>query len=138
MKYVIMISHGDFAKGLHQTLTMFVGEREDVLSIGLKKDEDVEHLACRITKMMELFHEEDEFLILADLIGGSPLTTLMNCFEQRGLLSQSMVLGGMNLSVALNAVLMKEDFQQAKELALKEGKETIKELLLETQTEEVI
>lgn len=138
MNYIIMISHGEFADGLHQTLTMFVGEREDVLSIGLKQGEDVDHLASRMMAIMEKFHEDDSFLVLADIIGGSPLTTLMNCFEQQGLLKQSIILGGMNLAVALNAVLMKEDLQQAKEMAIQEGKEAIKEVVLEVLEEEEI
>lgn len=138
MNYVILVSHGEFAQGLHQALTMFVGEREDVVSIGLRKDEDVDHLALRMEDMMQGFQEEDQFLILGDLIGGSPLTTMLNCMEKNGFLKQSVVVGGMNLAMALNAVLMKEDLQQAKEMALSEGKTAIKELQLSNEEEDEI
>lgn len=138
MNYVILISHGNFAEGLHQALTMFVGEREDVISIGLKKDEDVDSLAGRIKVLLERFYEDDQFLILGDLIGGSPLTTFMNCMEEKGYLERSVVLGGMNLAMALNAVLMKDDLKQAKTMALQEAKDAIKELQLSNDEDDDI
>lgn len=138
MNYAILISHGNFAEGLHQALTMFVGEREDVISIGLKKEEDVDTLAARIKELMKQFQEDDQFLILGDLIGGSPLTTLMNCFEEQGFLSRSVILGGMNLAMALNAVLMKDDLEGAKTMALQEAKDAIKELQITSDEEDDI
>ena len=138
MNYLILVSHGEFADGLHHALTMFVGERKDVLSIGLKKDEDVSSLADRIGMMAKDFQEEDQFMILGDLIGGSPLTTLMDCFEKKGLLKNAVVLGGMNLAMALNAALMKDDLENAKRVALQEGMQAIKELQLTSDEDDDI
>ena len=139
MNYVILISHGQYAQGLHDALNMFVGEREDVLSIGLAKGEDVASLAKRIMEIIAPFEQSDEFLVLADLIGGSPLTTLMNCLEEKQLLAQTSILGGMNLAMALNAIIMKDsDMQTAKDTAIKEGLEAIKELALTKDEEEDI
>ena len=36
MKYVVMVSHGEFAPGLHSAVKMMTGDREDVLSTSLK------------------------------------------------------------------------------------------------------
>lgn len=138
MNYVLLVSHGDFAVGLHQALSMFVGEREDVYSIGLGKNEDVASLAERIKELFKAFKSDDQFLILADLIGGSPLTTLLNCMEEAGYLAQTKILGGMNLAMALTAVLRKEDLQNAMEMALKEGIEAMKEFEVVTQDEDDI
>ena len=118
MNYVILITHGKFAEGLHDTLKMFVGEREDVLSIGLRAGEDVAALASRINECCEGFNENDQFIVLGDMIGGSPLTTLMNCFSEHNLLKRSVILGGLNLAMALNAVLMKEGMQAVNEVKL--------------------
>ena len=36
MKYVVLVSHGTFAPGLHSVLKMLAGgEREDVISVGV-------------------------------------------------------------------------------------------------------
>ncbi|MEG0469751.1 PTS sugar transporter subunit IIA [Amedibacillus sp. YH-ame10] len=138
MKYVVLVSHGQFAEGLKETLTMFLGERDDVLAIGLHVGEDVDSLAKRMGNLLEAMNTKDEVLVLGDLIGGSPLTTMLDCLEQKGLLQNAVVLGGMNLAMALNAILMKEDFTQAKEMALKEGKEAMKEMILTNEEEEDI
>ncbi len=138
MNYVIMISHGGFASGLHQALTMFIGERDDVISIGLESGEDVASLAKRVNETLKQFNEKDQFVVLADLIGGSPLTTLMNCMEQKGFLKNALVLGGMNLAMALNAVLMKDDLENAKIIALQEARMAIKELELTNSEEDEI
>ena len=139
MKVVVMVSHGEYAAGLHDALKMFVGNRDDVVSIGLKQGEDVASLEVRIDALCDSFNEADEFIILADLIGGSPLTTLMKCFAKRDYLKHSVILGGMNLAMALNAVLMKEnDLAQVKEIALNEASAAIKEMNCSSEDEEDI
>lgn len=131
MNYVIIVTHGGYAEGLHDTLKMFVGDREDVLSIGLKQGEDVASLAQRINKLAEGFKEDDQFMILGDMIGGSPLTTCMDCFGKLNLLNRSIVLGGVNLAMALNAVLMKDvSLEDCKEAALREAMQAISEVKL--------
>ena len=139
MNYVILITHGKFAEGLHDTLKMFVGEREDVLSIGLRAGEDVAALASRINECCDSFNENDQFIVLGDMIGGSPLTTLMNCFSEHNLLKHSVILGGLNLAMALNAVLMKEgSLEDCKAAALREGMQAVNEVKLSSDDDDEI
>ena len=51
------------------------------------------------------FKDDDEFVVLADIIGGSPLTTFLNVFSERGYLDRAVVLGGMNFTMALTATV---------------------------------
>ena len=139
MRVVVMVSHGKYAAGLHDALRMFVGDRDDVVSIGLKQGEDVASLEVQIDALCDSFNEADEFIVLADLIGGSPLTTLMKCFAKRDWLKHSVILGGMNLAMALNAVLMKENgLAQVKEIALNEAGAAVKEMDCSSEDEEDI
>ena len=41
MKYVILVSHGKFANGLNDALSMLAGNREDILSVGLENADDL-------------------------------------------------------------------------------------------------
>ncbi len=138
MNYLILVSHGNFAEGLHHALTMFVGERDDIKSIGLKSGEDVDSLAQQMRQMLDAFQAEDQFMVLGDLIGGSPLTTMMNCLAEKGLMKNAVILGGMNLAMALNAALMKEDLANGKNIALQEGMQAMKELQLTEDDEDDI
>lgn len=56
-------------------------------------------------------HEDDEIVLLADIVGGSPLTTALNVLAEKGLMEKTTTIGGMNLPLALTSVLMKDTLQ---------------------------
>ena len=137
--YVLLVSHGQFAEGLHDTLCMFAGNCEGVMSIGLRKGESVERFRPRVQELLSQLGTSDELLVLADLIGGSPLTTVLDVLQEKELLAHTVVLGGMNLAMALNAVLGKDQgIQEMKQTILQEASASISELTLENEEEEDI
>ncbi|MCT3215985.1 PTS sugar transporter [Lactiplantibacillus plantarum] len=95
MKYLLLISHGDFSNGLKQTLSMFAGDAiNTVISIGLKPDEAIDTLDKRIDITMKPIPENSQFVILADIIGGSPLTTVCNVLNRQKNSMIASLLGG--------------------------------------------
>lgn len=139
MKYVVLVSHGTFAPGLQSVLSMLAGgEREDVLSIGLIDGMDADEFAQKFRLMIQPLGENDEVILLGDLIGGSPLTNAVNELSESGLLKNTIVFGGMNLGMALTAVMMKDDMETGmlKENLLSEAKNAIKEFEIEENEEE--
>lgn len=109
MKYVVLVSHGEFAQGLKSSLAMFVGDKaEEVIVLGLNKDETAGHLGQRFEKKLAEISESDSLILLADIVGGSPLTTVCNILAEKERLQNVPILGGMNLPMALNAVLLKD------------------------------
>ena len=109
MKYVVLVSHGTFAPGLHSVLNMLAGGgREDILSTSLQDGMGADEFAENFGKLVEPIKEEDEIILLADIIGGSPLTTALDVLTKKGLLAKTTAFGGMNLPMALTATLIKE------------------------------
>jgi PTS system N-acetylgalactosamine-specific IIA component len=47
-------------------------------------------------------------VLLADIIGGSPLTTALDVLGEMNRLESTVVVGGMNLPMALTAAVMKD------------------------------
>ena len=138
MRNVCLVSHGNLAEGLHDTLTMFMGNCEGVMHMTLKQGEAVDQFQVRCTEMLKTLGEEDEVIVLADLIGGSPLTTFLNALSDLGK-TPLIVLGGMNLAMALNALLNKD--QEAsiiRDVCLREAADAIKEFVLSTDEDEDI
>ena len=136
---IVLVSHGTFAPGLQSVLSMLAGgEREDVLSIGLIDGMDADEFAQKFRLMIQPFGEDDEVILLGDLIGGSPLTNAVNELSEAGLLKNTIVFGGMNLGMALTAVMMKDDMEtdMLKENLLSEAKNAIKEFEIEESEEE--
>lgn len=113
MKYIVLVSHGMFAPGLHNALSMLAGEdRGDILSTSLENGMGSDTYAGNFRKLISVVTPEDEILLFGDLVGGSPLTTAANVIAEEGLLSQTIMVGGMNLPLVLSAALMKDDMDK--------------------------
>lgn len=108
MKYVVMVSHGQFAKGLANALSMLAGIKPEVIALGLQDGKTADEFATDFEEAVKVITVEDEVILLGDLIGGSPLTTAMNVLTHKGLMNKTTVFGGMNLPLVLTTVLMKD------------------------------
>jgi len=89
VKYVVLVSHGTFAPGLHSVLKMLGGgDREDVLSASMEDGMGADIFAQRFEKVISSIKKEDEIILLADIIGGSPLTNALDILSQKGMLEK--------------------------------------------------
>lgn len=139
MKYVVLVSHGTFAPGLHSVLNMLAGGgREDILSTSLEDGMGADEFAVNFGKLIEPVKEDDEIILLADIIGGSPLTTALDVLTKKGLLAKTTAFGGMNLPMALTAALMKDalDTESLKASLISESRDAIKEMELKLDDDE--
>ncbi len=132
MKYVFLVSHGKFAEGLKTSLEMFAGDAaERVFAIGLHNGKSADDFKKEVEALLDAhkFNDDDEFMILADLIGGSPLTTFMNVFNEYSLLDRATILGGMNFTMALTVVVSLDgmDRDLLAQTALGEAKQALQE-----------
>lgn len=121
---------------------MIAGEnREDIISTSLENGMGADVYTENVRKCISGITAEDEILLLGDLIGGSPLTNASNVIAEAGLLSKTVIIGGMNLPLALNAALMK-DAMEMDELAavlMAEARDGIAEFKVEvTESEDEI
>lgn len=139
MKYVVLVSHGMFAPGLHSALDMLAGEgREDILSASLENGMGSDVYAENLRKRLEVVKPEDEILLFGDLVGGSPLTTATNVIAGKDMLKQTVIIGGMNLPLALSAVLMKDgmELRELADMLIPEAREELKEFQVTSEESE--
>ena len=97
MKYLVLVSHGDFAEGLNQ-----------VIALGLKNGQSADDFAETFKQAISVLNPEDTLVLLADIIGGSPLTSALNVLSDLSRLEGTRVIGGMNLPMALTAAITKD------------------------------
>ena len=140
MKYVVMVSHGQFANGLKDALMMLAGQREDVIASGLENGESADEFAQDFEKTIDFINQDDEIILLGDLIGGSPLTTAMNVIHEKNMDEHCIIIGGMNLPLALTTVLMKDtlDKETFLQQVLHEGQTALKEFKIENDEDDDI
>ena len=110
MRYLILVSHGTFAPGLHNALGMMAGsDREDIRSTSLLDGMDVDTFRANFAELVGDITPEDEIILTADIIGGSPLTTALDVLTETGLLGKTLAIGGMNLPLVLTAAFADAD-----------------------------
>ena len=110
MRYLILVSHGTFAPGLHNALGMMAGsDREDIRSTSLLDGMDVNTFRANFAELVGDITAEDEIILTADIIGGSPLTTALDVLTEKGLLGKTLAIGGMNLPLVLTAAFADAD-----------------------------
>ena len=124
MRYLVMVSHGTLAPGLHSVLKMLGNDAPNILSMslvdGMGADEYVENVKAMLAPVT--------------ILGGSPLTNAMNTLAEKGLLAHTIAFGGMNLPMAMTAMmgLATMDLDSLKQMMLQEGKNGMSELVVPT------
>ncbi len=140
MKYVVMVSHGEFAPGLHSAVKMMTGDRDDVLSTSLKADMSADEFAENFRELVkDLKAGEDQVILLADILSGSPFTNALSVLDEKGMLEDSLVIAAMNMPLAITAVLMKDhldDLSLLKDTLLSEGKAGLTEFVVKGNDDE--
>lgn len=138
MKYVILVSHGKFANGLNDALSMLAGNREDILSVGLENGKSVDEFTALFTEKVKDISNDDDVILLGDIIGGSPLTNATNVLVNKGI--KTVILGGMNLPLALTTVLMKDTVSLDKiaDQVLEQARMAMQEFKIVEESEEDI
>ena len=132
MRYLLLVSHGTFAPGLHSVLKMLAGDRDDVLSASLEDGMSAEDFVGRLEGTIDGVGADDEVIVLGDIIGGSPLTNTLSVLQKRGLLARACAFGGMNLPMALVAAMQLQtaDLDELKASMVSEAREATKEMEL--------
>ena len=138
MFYVLLVSHGEFAPGLHTAVKMIAGDNPNVMSASLKDGMGADELASEVARLVEKITPEDRLVVLADLMGGSPLTTTMNVIAEKGLLNNTRAFAGMSLPMALTVVLSGEalDMDSLGETIMEEAKAGVQEFVITADDEE--
>lgn len=118
---------------------MLAGEnRKDILSTSLTNGMGADEFAENVRKLVSVVKEEDEILLFADLLGGSPLTVSANVLAEEGLLGRTTMISGMNLPLVLSAAVMKDDMDmdELKEALIPESQEAIAEFTVQVAENE--
>ena len=94
---------------LKNSLGMFASEEiEKVRVFGLQPGESTDNFGKRFLCEVEKLPQETRLIVLADIVGGSPLATICKVLDKQKMLENSLIVGGVNFPMALNALLLKE------------------------------
>lgn len=109
MRYFIFVSHGQLASGMSSALSMLVGQRDNVLHVAFQDGMDAATFRSNVENLIAPITNQDEVMVMADLISGSPLATTMELLAQHLDLAHVRAIGGMNLPLAITAIETEDD-----------------------------
>lgn len=64
------MSHGTFAAGLKNAVEVVMGQQEELYTVGLALDMNIEEFKAEFRKMIDTFDKDDEILLFCDIFGG--------------------------------------------------------------------
>ena len=100
MAKIILASHGGLSKGMKDSVSMIVGDlAKDIETYSLLPGQNPEDYYQEVLKQAK--ESDEQILILCDIKGGSVHTAL----SKLAVLDNVMVFSGMNMGLALDAVM---------------------------------
>ena len=100
---IVVITHGDFSKALLETAQDIVGKQQFVSAITISYSEDPKVVRQRLEKEINANKTVDDWLILTDMVGGTPCNICLTLVEKFG--EKYKVVSGVNLYMVISAFI---------------------------------
>ncbi len=139
MKYLLLVSHGTMAPGVHSVIKMLLGDRDNVLSYSMEDGVSADAFVEALRGVIAPIGADDSVVVLGDIVGGSPLTNTLNTLTEAGLLASTVAFGGLNLPMAISALMAIEDGLDDAALisnVIDEGREGVRQVELALDDED--
>lgn len=112
---IIVVGHGEFAKGLSSAVEMIAGRQDEYLNLSFSYGMTPEQLKAEIKDAIEHLNTERGVLIFTDLMGGTPFKESVEVSLQY---DNVKVITGTNTAMLLEAVLMRSAITNVRDFAI--------------------
>lgn len=131
---ILLVSHGVIAKGFYDTLPMIIGTQEDIAFCCMDEKTNVEEFQRQMAEKMLVEWKEEELLVLADMLNGTPSRMAAQLLAQRT--PSGSLVCGCNLNLILDAyVKRKEPIDEVVQSILEAGRPSFMELMVSNDDE---
>lgn len=131
---ILLVSHGVIAKGFYDTLPMIIGTQEDMDFCCMDEKTSVEEFQQQMEEKMLKEWKEEELLVLADMLNGTPSRIAAQLLTQRT--AGGSLICGCNLNLILDAyVKRRERIDEAVQSILEAGRPSFMELTVSDNDE---
>jgi len=117
MKGILLISHGEMAKGMMNSISLFFGDLKQLDYLCLKKEDNPDQFHDLMKEKINQLNSGDGVIILADILGGTP------CNQAAYLVNEDIVvLTGMNLGMLIAIMSSRQGKTIDIDMVLDDGK----------------
>ncbi len=129
---ILILTHGNFAEGILQSVELIIGKQDNRQAIGLYPGESIESFNEKVWNSAKQLSEKGDVLIFTDLFGASPYNAVaLNRNKFEGI--ELRCITGVNLPMLIEAFSNRKNsvIDDVVEKCMKTGKDGIKELFAE-------
>jgi len=101
---IVLISHGDLAKGIMSSASMLVPQLDNVTSLTLWPDDNPDEFQQKIEAAVKAVDTGDGVFILADMLGGTPANRAMYCLGDK-----VRMITGLSLPMLYSLITIREE-----------------------------
>ena len=103
---ILVCSHGSLCMGLIDTVSMVIGDMQEVDAMPLLRGADIDEYEKRVRQYVD--SKDGNVILLLDVVGGSPYNTAMKLCRQRELCA----IAGANFAMLASAVEARENYSE--------------------------
>ena len=120
---VVIVTHGNLAKEFRSALEHVVGPQEQIVTICIQPDDDMEERRLAILKAISAVNRGDGCVLLTDMFGGTPSNLAISVMDD----AHVEVIAGINLPMLVKLARVREEctMQEAIKLAQEAGRKYI-------------
>lgn len=101
MKGILIISHGNLAEGMRDTLELFLGKIEQLDTVTLSAGQDISDFRDKLSDRIEQLDTGDGVVIFCDLAFGTPANIAARLLGETEYKGRIQIIAGMNLPLIL-------------------------------------
>ncbi|MGY5238319.1 PTS sugar transporter subunit IIA [Clostridium tertium] len=127
MYKLVVVGHGNFPSGVLSSVSLLVGENENIIGLDLDVNETHEGFE---NKLKEILDNNDKVIVLADLTGGAPHQIAARLILESSKLNQY-IISGINLALVVDLAMKcclgeveDDDIQSELSNSINESKDT--------------
>ena len=120
---VVIVTHGNLAKEFRSALEHVVGPQEQIATICIQPDDDMEERRLAILEAISAVNRGDGCVLLTDMFGGTPSNLAISVMDD----AHVEVIAGINLPMLVKLARVREEctMQEAIKLAQEAGRKYI-------------
>ncbi|MBO0455221.1 PTS mannose transporter subunit IIA [Enterococcus hulanensis] len=109
MKGILIVSHGNLAEGMRDTLELFAGKLEHLDTLTLSAGQDISDFRDKLSDKIELVDTGDGVVIFCDLAFGTPANVIAKMLTDVKHKDRLQIITGMNLPLILEYSQFRSD-----------------------------
>ena len=110
MSNIILLTHGDFSKGIAQSCRFILGEAANLIPLSITMETGIEEVLGMLRDAVAKFDEKEPVIILTDIPGGSTTQAAVRVLGDRDNLY---LVSGMNLGLLIELAVTEFDEDRA-------------------------